>query len=60
VWTGDSDSAYGQIAWTCLQLCLLAKCMKPALQFLDVDITDISKEVRFHSNAFYIIQLGLV
>ncbi|GIY11401.1 COP9 signalosome complex subunit 3 [Caerostris darwini] len=26
------------------QLCLLAKCMKPALQFLDVDITDISKE----------------
>jgi len=28
-----------------VQLCLLAKCMKPALQFLDVDITDISKEV---------------
>ncbi|XP_022101393.1 COP9 signalosome complex subunit 3-like [Acanthaster planci] len=26
------------------QLCLLAKCMKPALPFLDVDITDISKE----------------
>ncbi|KFM81884.1 COP9 signalosome complex subunit 3, partial [Stegodyphus mimosarum] len=26
------------------QLCLLAKCMKPALQFLDIDITDISKE----------------
>uniref|UniRef100_A0A6M2CR81 COP9 signalosome complex subunit 3 n=1 Tax=Rhipicephalus microplus TaxID=6941 RepID=A0A6M2CR81_RHIMP len=26
------------------QLCLLAKCLKPALQFLDVDITDISRE----------------
>ena len=29
------------------QLCLLSKCMKPALQFLDIDITDISKEVRY-------------
>jgi len=27
------------------QLCLLAKCLKPALYFLDIDITDISKEV---------------
>ncbi|CAH1794239.1 unnamed protein product [Owenia fusiformis] len=26
------------------QLCLLSKCMKPALQFLDVDITEIAKE----------------
>ncbi|XP_055937058.1 COP9 signalosome complex subunit 3-like isoform X2 [Argiope bruennichi] len=26
------------------QLCLLAKCMKPALPFLDTDITDINKE----------------
>lgn len=26
------------------QLCLLAKCLKPALQFLDVEITDISRE----------------
>jgi COP9 signalosome complex subunit 3 len=26
------------------QLCLLAKCLKPALEFMDVDITDISKE----------------
>lgn len=26
------------------KLCLLSKCMKPAVQFLDVDITDISKE----------------
>uniref|UniRef100_T1ITU9 COP9 signalosome complex subunit 3 n=1 Tax=Strigamia maritima TaxID=126957 RepID=T1ITU9_STRMM len=26
------------------QLCLLAKCMKPALEFLDLDVTDISKE----------------
>lgn len=27
------------------QLCLLAKCLKPALPFLDADITDIHKEV---------------
>lgn len=27
------------------QLCLASKCLKPALQFLDVDITDISREV---------------
>ncbi len=27
------------------QLSLLAKCLKPALHFLDIDITDISKEV---------------
>ncbi|KAH6943129.1 hypothetical protein HPB50_016033 [Hyalomma asiaticum] len=26
------------------RLCLLAKCLKPALQFLDIDITDISRE----------------
>ncbi|XP_014676248.1 PREDICTED: COP9 signalosome complex subunit 3-like [Priapulus caudatus] len=26
------------------QLCLVAKCFKPALDFLDADITDISKE----------------
>ncbi|XP_054711885.1 COP9 signalosome complex subunit 3-like isoform X2 [Uloborus diversus] len=26
------------------QLCLLGKCMKPALQFLDIDITDINRE----------------
>ena len=29
-----------------LQLCLIAKNVKPALEFLDVDITDISIEVR--------------
>ncbi|XP_033108007.1 COP9 signalosome complex subunit 3-like [Anneissia japonica] len=28
------------------QLCLAAKCMKPALTLLDVDITDVSKEIR--------------
>ena len=27
------------------QLCLLSKCLKPALPFLEVDITEISKEV---------------
>jgi len=26
------------------QLCLLAKCLKPALEFLDIDITEISRE----------------
>jgi COP9 signalosome complex subunit 3 len=26
------------------QLCLLSKCMKPALQYLDIDTTEISKE----------------
>ncbi|XP_015911586.1 COP9 signalosome complex subunit 3 isoform X2 [Parasteatoda tepidariorum] len=30
-------------AYLC-QLCLLSKCMKPALQFLDIDVTDINKE----------------
>lgn len=27
------------------QLCLLAKCFKPALPYLDTDITSISQEV---------------
>ena len=27
------------------QLCLVAKCLKPALPYLDTDITDIHKEV---------------
>ena len=27
------------------KLCLLAKCLKPALTFLDADISDINKEV---------------
>ena len=30
-----------------LQLCLLSKNLKPALQFLDSDITDLSREVLF-------------
>lgn len=30
------------------QLCLLAKCFKPALQILDVDIVSICQEVRLH------------
>lgn len=29
------------------QLCLKAKCFKPALEFLDTDITTISEEVQF-------------
>ena len=27
------------------QLCLVSKCVKPALAFLDVDVTEISREV---------------
>ena len=27
------------------QLCLISKCVKPALAFLDVDVTEISREV---------------
>lgn len=33
------------LRWILLQLCLLAKNLKPALPFMEVDITDISKEV---------------
>ena len=37
------------------KLCLLSKNIKPALQFLDVDISDISKEVYNdnNNNIFY-------
>ena len=40
------------------QLCLMAKCVKAALQFLDVDFTDISKEnksfdVRYFLQYYY-------
>ncbi len=28
----------------CLQLCLLAKCFKPAVPFLELDMMDICKE----------------
>jgi len=40
------------------QLCLVAKCVKPAIQFLDVDFTDISKEnksfdVRYFLQYYY-------
>ena len=33
------------------QLCLLAKCFKTALPFLDTDITSISQEVLFDINS---------
>ena len=36
-----------------IQLCLLAKCFKPALEFLDVDIMSISQEVRPLLSQFY-------
>ena len=44
------------------QLCLLAKCLKPALPYLDTDITDIHKEVhnfeRFDLKIFLCTELA--
>lgn len=37
------------------QLCLLAKCLKPALQFLDVDITEISKEGGHYDSKHFLL-----
>lgn len=41
------DSQLTSIHADLCQLCLLAKCFKPALEILDIDITAISKEVIF-------------
>ena len=40
-----NESQLTSIHANLLQLCLIAKNVKPALEFLDVDITDISMEV---------------
>ncbi|XP_044748612.1 COP9 signalosome complex subunit 3 [Coccinella septempunctata] len=40
-----NDSQLTSIHADVCQLCLVAKCMKPALEFLDVDITNICVEV---------------
>ncbi|XP_045480449.1 COP9 signalosome complex subunit 3 [Harmonia axyridis] len=40
-----NDSQLTSIHADICQLCLLAKCMKPALDFLDIDITNICVEV---------------
>jgi COP9 signalosome complex subunit 3 len=37
------------------QLCLLAKCVKPALHFLDIDITDISKENGHYDVKYFLL-----
>ncbi|XP_054160430.1 COP9 signalosome complex subunit 3-like [Oppia nitens] len=37
------------------QLCLLSKCLKPALQFLDIDITDISKENGHYDVKYFLL-----
>lgn len=37
------------------QLCLAAKCFRPALQFLDVDITDISKESGQYDAKYFLL-----
>lgn len=39
------DSQLTSIHGSICQLCLLAKCFKPALEILDVDITGICQEV---------------
>lgn len=43
------DSQLTSIHADMCQLCLLAKCFKPALEILDVDITGICQEVSFLS-----------
>jgi len=37
------------------QLCLLAKCLKPALHFLDIDITEISKENGHYDVKYFLL-----
>lgn len=39
------DSQLTSVHADLYQLCLLSKCMKPALEFLDTDVTGISSEV---------------
>lgn len=43
--TQDSPLHLTSIHAHLLHLCLMSKCFKPALKFMDVDIMDISKEV---------------
>lgn len=40
------DSQLTSVHADICQLCLLAKCFKPALELLDIDITGICQEVR--------------
>lgn len=40
------DSQLTSIHADLCQLCLLSKCLKPALDFLDTDVTGIGSEVR--------------
>ncbi|XP_076331243.1 COP9 signalosome subunit 3 [Tachypleus tridentatus] len=37
------------------QLCLVGRCFKPALQFLDTDITDISKEGGYYDAKYFLL-----
>lgn len=50
------DSQLTSVHADLCQLCLLAKCFKPALEILDIDITAISQEVRIQLS-FEAIQL---
>lgn len=36
------------------QLCLAAKCLKPAMKYLDIEITDIAKENRLFDSKHYL------
>lgn len=42
------DSQLTSIHADLCQLCLLSKCMKPALEFLDTDVTGIGAEVKYY------------
>lgn len=42
------------------QLCLLSKCLKPALEFLDTDITGISRETEAKYFLLYFYYGGMI
>lgn len=56
------DSQLTSVHADLYQLCLLSKCMKPALEFLDTDVTGISSEVSmvYLILTFYLISLILI
>lgn len=53
------DSQLTSIHADLCQLCLLSKCLKPALDFLDTDVTGIGSEVsEFLTNNPYYVQFN--
>ncbi|XP_047360513.1 COP9 signalosome complex subunit 3 isoform X2 [Vespa velutina] len=49
------DSQLTSIHADLCQLCLLSKCFKPALEFLDVDVTGISQEGAQFDSKFFLL-----